>query len=129
MRLVFVLVFAIGGLALADDLSQPLPNEALYAALANFISGIKGVGVLAGAAAVVQLLIVFFRTQFSSFAGEYKLLIVLGLSVVGVFIGNLLSGVNVLSALLSGPFIAAVQVFVNEFLKHRAERKVQVVGK
>lgn len=97
--------------------TDPLPDSSFWAAVLGFIGSVKGMSVLALAAAATQLAMVFFRTSYGNVAGKFKISIVLGLSVVLTLIGALASGANFFGALVSGPVLAAIQVFVYELYK------------
>lgn len=98
------------------DPSVPLPETAFWQAVLAILQGFKGGTVLGIAALVVQAAMILFVTPYGSFAGVAKRRIVLGLSCVAVFIGNLIAGLDVMAALFTGPMLAALQIFFFELV-------------
>lgn len=101
----------------AVDLSKELPIQDFVMSLVESIGGFKGASSLAIAAAVVQLVMKFFRTSLASFAGKYKLVIVYLLSVVSGVMSMKLAGVDLFAAFLHSNTLAAIQVFGNQVYK------------
>lgn len=96
---------------------EEVPVGDLLPAVLQFIGGLKGASALAITAGVIQLALLVFKTSLTNFAGKYKLLIVLGLSVAGALVGAMAGGMSVGAALVSGSVIAAAQVFIHQIVK------------
>lgn len=120
LLLVFSFVFCLASFA---DVTDPLPDSEFWTGLLSFLSSISGKSILALVAGLVQVAMVFFRTSLSNFAGKYKLLVVTGLSVVGVVLAGLMAGESVLVTLFSGVGLAALQVFINQVIKQFSEKQ------
>lgn len=116
--LILLAVTLLPILAFADDPTKPVDSSQFWVQLVAVLSGLKGISTIGAAVLLSQLVMTFFRTQFGDFAGIWKLVIVTGLSLLVTILGNLQSGMNFMAALFAGGTIAAVQVFVNEILKH-----------
>lgn len=110
--------------AFAED---TLPDTEFWSALISFLGGVGGMSGLAIAAGVIQLAMVLLKTSYGNLAGKYKLLVVAGLSVAGAIVSGLASGLPFVNALLNGAVLAAIQVFVNEIIKHFTEKKELLV--
>lgn len=119
---VFTALFPL--VAFAED---TLPDAEFWSALISFLGGVGGMSGLAIAAGVIQLAMVLLKTSYGNLAGKYKLLIVAGLSVGGAIVSGLASGLPFVNALLNGAVLAAIQVFVNEIIKHFTEKKELLV--
>lgn len=119
---VFTALFPL--VAFAED---TLPDTEFWSALISFLGGVGGMSGLAIAAGVIQLAMVLLKTSYGNLAGKYKLLIVAGLSVGGAIVSGLASGLPFVNALLNGAVLAAIQVFVNEIIKHFTEKKELLV--
>lgn len=91
-----------------------VPTEDVLKSVVDLIGGIKGASALAISGLVVQLLMKFFNSSLSNFAGKYKLLIVYGLSVASMVIASVVSGGSLVSALINGNVLAAVQVLCHQ---------------
>lgn len=124
--LVVFLLLTVSIVAFAE---APLPDSDFWSELLKLLGGIKGMSGLAVAVAVVQLAMVFFQTSYGNLAGSWKLVIVSGLTAVGAVLAGIASGVGLLPALLNGAVLAALQVFVNEIIKHFKEPKQILVGR
>lgn len=114
----FTLLYAAQIYAAPED---PLPLSDFLMQLWNLLGGIKGASTLVIAWVVTQAVMMFFRTELAAFAGKYKLAIVLGLNVTVTVLGHMVAGLPVMAAVLNAGTIAALQVFVNELLKHAKE--------
>lgn len=106
--------------------TTPLPDSAFWAELLKVLGGIKSMGVAAAVVAFTQLAMVFFRTEMSNFAGKWKLVVVLGLSVVFSIAGGIGAGLSLSQSLFSGATLSALQVFAFEFYKHWTDKDVPV---
>lgn len=109
-----ILMFPVLALAGIDDI---FPTETWIMELMKFISTAKGLGTLAFAAGLTQLVMLLFQTPMAEMAGKWRLVIVSALSVIGVVLGALVTGMPIGQALLSGPALAALQVFINQVYK------------
>jgi hypothetical protein len=97
--------------SMPTDLS---PDESL-GALLKILGGLKGAGALTVALAVVQGLMLFFRTEkFSSWSGKWRLTVVSFLSIVAGVLASRVSGVDWIASLLNGGVLAAASVFGNQ---------------
>lgn len=121
-------VFLMTRLGFANEL-PPVPLDDFVQSLLKFMGEIKGATTMAIIAGVVQLLMLFFRTSLSNFAGKWKLLIVSGLTVAATVVGLMSQGMTLLAALVNGATLAAVQVFVHQLWKQINESKAQAVKK
>ena len=65
----------------------------------------------------------FFKTPLASFAGKYRLLIVLGLTVAASVVGLMSQGVTFFAALVNGATLSALQVFAHQVYKQFIEKK------
>lgn len=100
----------------------PLPDAEFWTLLLTLLGGIKGMGIQAVVVAVVQLVMVFFKTSLSDFAGKWKLTIVTGLTFAGTFLAAYFQSMDLIGALLSGAVLAALQVFVSQVIKQFTEK-------
>lgn len=111
-------------LVLAQAASAPsdlATDEALKQLLA-LVANMKGASALSIAVAVTQAVMLFFRTPLAAFAGKWRLMIVVGLSLVSTYLGLVFSGVSWGSALMAGPFIAGIQVLAHQiYLQFKPE--------
>jgi len=121
LSVTFLLIPAV---CLAEDV---IPDTEFWTQLLALLGGVGGMSGLAIAAGVVQLAMVFLKTSYGQIAGKYKLLVVSGLSLAGAILAGLISGQPLLNALLNGAVLAAIQVFVNEIIKHFTEKKELLV--
>lgn len=82
------------------------------------LQAMQGMGGLAIVAVVVQLVMKFLKLKAADgIAGSTKLLIVTGLTVVGAVCSGLASGASLMVVIMSGPVLAAIQVFVHQIIK------------
>lgn len=126
-----VVVFLFPFAALSSDVVVPssIPvdldaGEAITLVLTS-LGGLKGVTALGIALVVTQGLMAFFRTKFAGFAGKWRLVIVTGLSVASCVIALSASGVPVLASIMHAQTFAALQVFLNQFVKQFAKDETQ----
>lgn len=115
-----LLTFFVGSV-FAQELGEPSAQE-----LMNFLAalgGIKGASSLAIAALAVQGLMLLFRSSVGNFIGKYKLLTVLGLSLVSGILALKLNGVDIGAALVHSTTMASFQVFLNQLYKQFFEKK------
>ncbi|NBT58817.1 hypothetical protein EBT16_08550 [bacterium] len=100
--------------AMAEDIVPPIPDE-WSQIIVNLTKG--ELSVLAIVAAVVQVLMLLFRTKFGEKSGKFRLLFVSGLSLVGGVLGLKIQGMEWGSALVHSSTLAAMQVFGFELYK------------
>ncbi len=112
LAILLIPVVALAQASLPADLPVDLAAQQLIAT----IGGMKGAGALGIAIAVIQAVMLFFRTPLANFAGKWKLLIVAALSMVLTYLGLVLSGTPWLTALVTGPFVAGIQVFAHQIV-------------
>ena len=98
-----------------DVMAEPSSVEIM--AFLSALGGIKGAGALGIAAMAVQGLMLLFRSKLGSFAGKFKLLLVLLLSLVSGVIALKMHGVDLGAALLHSSTMASFQVFANQVYK------------
>ena len=98
------------------DVTEPLPDASIQAVL-DFLRKLPGATGAGIAAAVTQLLLVFFRTSLANFAGVWKLVIVTLLAWAGAGFDALAEGSPLIPALFTGTGLAAFQVFFNQLIK------------
>lgn len=91
-----------------------LPMDEFLKSLFEIIGGMKGAGVLAIVAMVVQLLMLLLKTSLGSFAGKYQLLTVSLLTLIGGFVGLVSTGSSVAAALVNASTLAGLQVFIHQ---------------
>lgn len=118
IALLFVLFV---GTAFGQEIVEPSAQEIM-----NFLAalgGVKGASSLAIAALVVQGLMLLFRSSVGNFIGKYKLLTVLGLSLVSGVIALKLNGVDIGAAIVHSSTMASFQVFLNQLYKQFFEKK------
>jgi len=99
------------------DQSVDLDSGVFITAMVTAMGGMSGLGALGIVALCVQLLMLFFRTPLASFAGKWKLVIVLSLSLVGGFLAQMFNGLPWYGALLSAGSLTAIQVLANQIWK------------
>ena len=104
------------GVAYAQEI-VPISTDEFLIKLWQFIGGVKGMQGLVLAAAAVQTIMLFFRSPLSTFAGKYRLLIVLGLSVIASIVGLMSQGLGLVAALVHGTTLAAGQVLAHQVYK------------
>jgi hypothetical protein len=106
--------------AFAQEVVPPSTEE-----LTQYLAILAGIGGLKGAAlavAVVQGLMLFFRTPLANFAGKWKLVVVSGLSFIMAFLAIMVTGASWQSALFNGAVLSAFQVFANQAYKQATEK-------
>lgn len=101
-----------------------VPLEEVLQAVMALVGGVKGASVLAISALAIQVLLKFFSSSLSSFAGKYKLMIVYALSLVAGVVSSLVAGVGVVQAVLNANVLAAAQVFGFEVYKQFFQKEV-----
>lgn len=100
----------------------PVPTDAdVLAQILKLVGGIGGASALAIAVLVTQTLAVVFSSHWGDLLGKWKLAAVYLMSVLIPVLQALASGSSLIGAVLNGTVIAAVQVFINEVLKHWKE--------
>ncbi len=106
----FLLIAQVAG-SMPTDLQ---PDES-FTALLKVLGGLKGAGALSVALAVVQGLMLVFRTEkFASWSGKWRLTVVSFLSVVAGVLASRVSGVDWLASFVNGGVLAAASVFGNQ---------------
>lgn len=100
----------------------PLPDTEFWSQLLSLLGGIKGMGLHAIVVGVVQLVMVFFKTSLSDFAGKWKLTIVTGLTFLGALLTAYFQSMDLLGALLNGAVLSALQVFASQLVKQFTEK-------
>lgn len=108
--------------ALAEELVQ-VPTEQFLGSLWQFIGGVGAMKGLALVAGVVQILMLFFRTSLSNFAGKYRLLIVLALTLVASVVTLMSQGLPLMAALMHGTTLGSLQVLGHQLWKQFVEKK------
>lgn len=100
--------------AFAQDATQPLPTEDFLALLLQSIGQVKGATGMGIAVLVTQLIMAFFRTPLANFAGKFRLVIVMVLSLAAGLLALKLSGVTWAAALVHSSTLAAFQVLAHQ---------------
>lgn len=118
--LMFLFAAMFGFHALAEIVPAPTDADVL-AQILKLIGGVSGASALAIAVLVTQTLTVVFSSHWGDLLGKWKLLAIYGLAVISPVVTALASGTSLLAAVINGTVIAAVQVFVNEVIKHFKE--------
>lgn len=103
--------------AFGDDAIPTVPTDQFLAQLWVFVGQSKGATTMAVVAGVLQLTMLFFKTSLSNFAGKYRLLILLFLTVAATITGLMSQGMTLAAALVNGATLAAVQVFIHQIYK------------
>lgn len=114
-------LFIFPRVVFADDIETPVDTGAWLLSLVQWIISVKGAALLVIVVGAVQIVMQFFKTSFGSLAGKWRLSIVAFLSLVGVVVAGMSSGLTFLQAALAAPTIAAVQVFVHQLVKQFTE--------
>lgn len=108
-----------------DDPKEVLDTTLFLKALMESIGSFKGASTLMMVALVLQLLMLFFRTQLAAFAGKWKLLVVYGLSLFGgvLALKATVPGMEWLAAFLHSNSLAAMQVLAHQVKKQFWDKK------
>lgn len=123
MKLILgVLMLVLGCVAYAVDPSLPPDTSEIMAFFAQ-LGGLKGASALVIAGIVVQGLMLAVRSFLGDLIGQYKLLLVLGLSLVSGVVALMVSGVPLGAALVHSTTLAAFSVFFNQIYKQFFEKK------
>lgn len=123
MKLILgVLMLVLGCVAYAVDPSLPPDTSEIMAFFAQ-LGGLKGASALVIAGIVVQGLMLAVRSFLGDLIGQYKLLLVLGLSLVSGVVALMVSGVPLGAALVRSTTLAAFSVFFNQIYKQFFEKK------
>lgn len=105
-------------LALAEDPAfVPTGDAPFWQSVITLIGGIKGATLLAGSVLVCQAALALSQSVLGTFEGKYQYLAVCFFSLVVAVLGGLVSGQPFSAALLSGPVLAAFQVFGHQLYK------------
>lgn len=106
----------------ASDPAAPIAYGDALTELVQLAQTAKGGGALAIAVAVVQGGMLLLRTPLASKLGKWQLTAVLGLSCVASLFAAKAAGATWLAALLSGPMLAAAQVFAHQLFAQFTEK-------
>ena len=120
-----VVVFLASVVAFADVVT--VPTDEFITAFWQFVGQLHGASVLVVVAGVVQLLMKFFSTSLANFAGKYRLLVILSLTLVGSVIGLMSQGMTLSAALLNGATLTAFQVLINQIYKQFIQKGSETV--
>jgi hypothetical protein len=93
------------------------PSDAELSAFVKALGGVAGMGTLGIVALVVQGLMLLVRTKLGEFAGKYRLLIVLVLTVAGGVVGLMAGGMPFAAALVNAGTLSAVMVLLNQIYR------------
>jgi hypothetical protein len=100
-------------LALAQTVIAPAASE--WEALFVMLGGLKGASSLAIAAALVQAVMLLFRTQLGEKTGQYRMIVMLLLTLISSILAQKIAGVNDFAAILSNTAVlAAGQNFIHQ---------------
>lgn len=121
----FLLVLILPAIAFAQVDPSSMPADLDWSQSLNLIiqslGGLKGAGALAIAAAVVQSIMLLARSPLGNFAGKFKLLIFVSLSLVSGVLSLRLSGVDWIGALVHSTTLSGVAVLVNQAIKQASK--------
>lgn len=88
-----------------------VPVEDVLQSIVALIGGVKGASILGISALVIQVLMKVASSKLANFAGKYKLVIVLGLSLAGAAVNHFVSGGSLPSLFMNAGLLSAAQVF------------------
>ncbi len=110
--------------AAAVPVDATIPDMAYLQELFTTIGGLKGMGGLAIAAAVTQLVMHGLQTSFvmSQIHGKWRLLLVAGLSIAAGVLALMAGGLPLGIALLHSTTLAAYSVFLNQIKKQFVDK-------
>lgn len=100
---------------------KPATAEQVFGAVSNLITA-KTAGVLAIVFAAIQLAMAWIKSQFNMI-GRYRILTLIGLSIVGGTIGGMLDGGSFAASLAMGLLIVPPQITVSQILKQVGTKK------
>lgn len=108
-----------------DDPSEMLDTATFLKAAIESVGSLKGASALAIVAMVLQLLMLFFRTQLSMWAGKWRMMLVYVLSLAGGVLALKVSvpGMEWLAALLHSNTLAAAQLVLHQVKKQFWDKK------
>lgn len=90
------------------------PDQQALDHLLQGLGGAAGAGALGIAVLITQVLMFLARSPLADLAGKWKLAIVTGVSLLATVIAGKVAGQTWMAALLSGPVVAAAQVFFHQ---------------
>lgn len=126
-KLIAIIALLFPSLAFAQvvalDPAAPLAYGDALGELVKLAQSLKGAGALAVTVAIVQALMLALRTPLADKLGKWKLTALLGLSCVTSLLSSKLAGATWGAALLSGPLLAAAQVFAHQLFAQFTEKK------
>lgn len=116
MRLLVLMVVPLMLLGV-DDITDPVSLEVLLKEILLFVTTVNGMAAMVIAAAVSQLLMLFFRSPLAMFVGNIKLIMVAIFSLGGLIMGALITGSNIVEAIGQEPVLVSMQVLVHQIWK------------
>lgn len=124
--LALLLVLLAPALALAQTAATGSTDALTYAdaatELVQLLQTLKGAGAIGITLAVVQGIMLALRTPLADKLGKYRLTALLGLSCATSLLTAKLAGASWGAAVLSGPLIAAAQVFAHQLYTQFTEK-------
>jgi len=106
------------------DVAAPIAYPDALTELVQLVQTAKGGSALAVAIAAVQIGMLVLRTPLASKLGKWSITAVLGLSCVASLLAAKAAGASWLAAALSGPMMAAAQVFAHQIAAQFSEKPV-----
>ena len=109
------LVFFSGYAFAQDALSEPSLGD--WLSLMKSLGGLKGASSMTVVAISVQLLMMVLRSPMGGIAGKWRLVLVYLLTMVGGVTSLMLTGVDLMTAIMHANTLAALQVFAHQVVK------------
>lgn len=124
----FVPAFAIAQASAPASLPADVTTADFLQSLLQALGSLKGATTLGFVVVGVQVLLKFFESPLANWAGKWRLTVVFFLTVPATALALKLQGLSWLVALLSGPVLAAVQVFAHQVYAQFTEKPAPVVA-
>lgn len=115
-KLFLFMLFVIPAMVLAQDVVVPPTPEEWQTLLAS-LGGVKGAGTLGVVAFAVQALMYLFRSELGKFAGKYRLVLVLVLTLGGGVLALKMQGISWVAAVLHSSTLSSFQVLLHQVMK------------
>ena len=124
MKLLFTIFLLLVATIAFGQVAPEVSYDEFIAFLMKSLGGVKGASSMAIAVLVAQVGLKLIQTSAGELLGKYKLLVVAGLTMLVSIVGMMVTGTELLPALLGSSGIAAVQVFLHQIYKQFFEKKV-----
>lgn len=109
--------------ASSDGSAVVAPTGDEFKNYVDSLGGIKGAGTLGIILLVVQGLMLLLRSKAGDLAGQLRLLLVIGLTMVGGIISLRIQGIQWVSVLTNSATLASFQVFLHQIYSQFVEKK------